>query len=225
MKPVFVFLLFLLLSFSLGACTPLKALPPDHLSASQHEDRAEQMIQNQDYRGAATQMALAIAKAPEDAHLYLLRGSLLEALGRNRQAEEAYRTGLKLTAAGSSLAADFSYRLALFYLLKERSPAQARPLIPAVPADSIPGLDLQAVLQLQQDKPRAALQTINQALSEQPDENETARLLYHGALAYQRLKDRADLNLAIFRAVGRAEDPDLVEDIQRFWTGIKSSNK
>lgn len=225
MKPAFLLLCALMLAFGPVACAHLRPRAADPLSASQHEERAEQRIQNKDYAGAAREMALAIAKAPGDAHLYVLRGSLLEALERNEAARSAYQTGLGHAATGSDLAAHLSYRLALFYLLKDHAPTQARALLGAVPADSVPGIDLQALLQLQQDQPRQALATINQALAEQPDGNETARLLYHGALAYQRLKDPKDLNIAIFRAVGLAEDPALIMNIEHFWTAVNARSK
>ncbi|WP_432823238.1 tetratricopeptide repeat protein [Trichloromonas sp.] len=217
MNRISTLLLFLLLAL-LSGCS---ALLPDPLTAEQHLAQAEAFKAKRDYAAAADSLAKAIRKQPADGSLHLQHGELLEVAGMPEQARKTYRKGLETIAGGDSSRPELNYRLLQLLTLKLSAPDEAEPLLTAISAGSVRHLDARGCLAYGRGRHQEALQLFDQARLQTTDQDLTARILYHVALAYHQLGDDDHAMLALFHAINQAQSLGVSKDIEYFFNDLK----
>ena len=220
MKRIPALLLILFLS-PLWGCG---ALLPDPLSVEQHLTRAETLQAKRDYTAAADSLANAIRQRPTDASLYLRHGELLEAAQNPERAEKTYRKGLETVPVDAITRPELNYRLLQLLALKLEKPEQAAALLPTLPADSVRQIDARGCLAFGRGRHQDALRLFEQARERSTDQDLTARIFYHAALAYHRLGDDDHAMLALFNGINLALSLGVSKDIEYFFNDLKGLN-
>lgn len=218
MKPLFLSVIFL--------CTGCAFLQrPDPPMAETFRQEAEALVVQQDYAAAAERFAAAIRLHSDSGTLYLRRGELLERNDCPAKARRNYQTGLKKISADDPLRPELVHRLALLLALKLDSAAEARPLLLQLPIDSPRRDDLLGVLASIEGNQREALLRFNAALAQNPDKNLVATILYHAALAYQRLGDEKNTSGSLYNAINFTSNLATARDIENLWNRLKAGGE
>ncbi|PNU21520.1 hypothetical protein C2E25_01255 [Geothermobacter hydrogeniphilus] len=206
-------LIVLLLVTILGGCVVIGPQPDGELGRRQRQ-QAEQLIKGHDYQAAAKKLALATINLPNDNETFLRYGEVLEALGRQAEAAEVYHRALKNDGDRKN---QLRYRLALLQTLQLDQLPEAVALQRQLPPETFQAGDLQAVILLQQGRPRQALILLADLAKKVRAEDQAAHIAYHAALAYRSLKDDNNTYSSLYQAINRAENLGLIQQIQRFW--------
>ena len=218
--PLRLFLPFLLLL--LTGCAGLLA-PPDPRPVEEITAQAEMLVKNRAYERAAELYAKAIVKQPANGRYYLRRGELLEALGRDGDAREAYRAGLKNVDKAAPEHLSLMQFLALLSAEHLQDIDTAEDMLEQMPNGSGPKLDLSGYLYYQADQHELALKFYNQALGIATDPDQKAIVLYHAALVYDALKDEKNSVTSLFHAINQATHLGLIRDISVLWEKVNVS--
>ncbi len=216
------FALLLILCFLLlPSCGPLRL---DRLTAEQHLAQAETFKGKRDYASSAKSLGKALHKRPTDGSLYLQHGEMLEVSGQPERARKTYLKGLETTLDDDLSRNDLNYRLLQLLTLKLADPESAAPLLKAVAAGSAQHLDARGCLAYGLKRYQEALQLFAQAQEHTTEQDLSARLLYHSALAYHQLGDDDNAMLALFHAINRAQSLGVSKDIEYFFNDLKGLN-
>ncbi|WP_035559722.1 OmpA family protein [Hymenobacter sp. IS2118] len=101
------FLVWLLLLVPAWSQTPVKIAPPTNTKARNLLEKAQQQVKERDFIKAIESLNQLNEKFPSFGEPYLMKGSLLKAIGNNRGALAAYRDGLSKVALDASHAAEY----------------------------------------------------------------------------------------------------------------------
>jgi tetratricopeptide (TPR) repeat protein len=189
-----------------------------------HLARADALVEQRDYLGAAEAVGRASRQRPGVPSLVLRQGELLEAAGRPEAARKAYLRGMAEESADLVEKQELHYRLLLLLTLKLADAAGARPLLVQLPADSPRHLDAQGVLAYADGRYQEALLLFEQARETTAEQDLRARALYHTALAYARAGDPDLARLALFHAVNQAQSLGVRKDIELFFSRLQAPN-
>lgn len=189
-----------------------------------HLARADALVEQRDYLGAAEAVGRASRQRPGAHSLVLRQGELLEAAGRPEAARKAYLRGLDEEGADFVGKQELHYRLLLLLTLKLADAAGARPLLAQLSAGSPRHLDAQGVLAYADGRYQEALLLFEQARDATAEQDLRARVLYHTALAYERTGDTDLARLALFHAVNQAQSLGVRKDIERFFSRLQAPN-
>lgn len=201
-------------AWSTGTATPVE----------QHLARADALIEQRDYLGAAEAVGRASRQRPGAHSLVLRQGELLEAAGRPEAARKAYLRGLDEGNADLAEKQELHYRLLLLLTLKLADMEAARPLLAQLPAGSPRHLDAQGVLAYADGRYQEALLLFELARDAIDEQDLRARVLYHTALAYARAGDADLARLALFHAVNQAQSLGVRKDIEHFFSRLQAPN-
>lgn len=193
------------------------------MTVEQHLARADALIEQRDYLGAAEAVGRASRQRPGAHSLVLRQGELLEAAGRPEAARKVYLRGLE-ESADLVEKQELHYRLLLLLTLKLADAAGARPLLAQLPAGSSRHLDAQGVLAYADGRYQEALLLFELARDAIDEQDLRARILYHTALAYERAGDADLARLALFHAVNQAQSLGVRKDIERFFSRLQAPN-
>lgn len=193
------------------------------MTVEQHLARADALIEQRDYLGAAEAVGRASRQRPGAHSLVLRQGELLEAAGRPEAARKVYLRGLE-ESADLVEKQELHYRLLLLLTLKLADAAGARPLLAQLPAGSPRHLDAQGVLAYADGRYQEALLLFELARDVIDEQDLRARVLYHTALAYERAGDADLARLALFHAVNQAQSLGVRKDIERFFSRLQAPN-
>lgn len=194
------------------------------LNVEQHLARADALVEQRDYLGAAEAVGRASRQRPGGIALYLRQGELLEAAGRPEAARKAYQRGLEEEGGDLAEKKELHYRLFLLLALKLADAEGAKLLLGQLPAGSPRYLDAQGVLAYVGGHLQEALLFFEQARDASADQDLRARVLYHTALAYERSGDSDLARLALFHAVNQAQSLGVRKDIERFFSRLQAPN-
>lgn len=194
------------------------------LTFEQHLARADALVEQRDYLGAAEAVGRAARQRPGGIALYLRQGELLEAAGRPEAARKAYQRGLEEEGGELAEKKELNYRMLLLLALKLADAGGARPLLAQLPAGTPRHLDAQGVLAYADGRYQEALLLFEQARDATAEEDLRARVLYHTALAYARVGDPDLARLALFHAVNQAQSLGVRKDIERFFSRLQAPN-
>lgn len=209
--------LFLVVLFS--SC--LKTSPVDPQLALTLTQQAEDLFRIQDYSGAATTMAAAVAADPANLPLSLRLGELYEFTDRPDKALAVYAVISMDIGTAASLRDEASYRAALLLLLKLDRPGEAGTFLDRLPAKSPRRGDGEGVRMLVSGDPRRALILFNE-LSQHPLEQSVgARVAYHAALCFGRLNSLPEAFAALYQAINLAGTSIIARDIERYNDELK----
>lgn len=214
MKNLFFFFIFL--------CTGCVVLQRDPQMAETLRQEAEALLAREDYTAAAERLDAAISQDSDNCTLYLRRGELLERNDRPGIARRNYQAGLKKISADDPRRPELVHRLALLLTLKLDAAGEARSLLLQLPMDSPRRDDLLGVLTSIEGNQRDALRHFNAALVQNPDEDLTATILYHAALAYHRLGDEKNTSGSLYHAINDTRHLGIAWDIENFWNRLKT---
>lgn len=192
-------------------------------TAEEHLARADALVEQRDYLGAAEAVGRASRLRPEGISLTLRQGELLEAAGRPEAARKVYLRGLE-ESADLVEKQELHYRLLLLLTLKLADAEGARPLLAQLPAGSPRHLDAQGVLTYADGRYQEALLLFEQARETTAEQDLRARALYHTALAYARAGDADLARLALFHAVNQAQSLGVRKDIEHFFSRLQAPN-
>lgn len=201
-------------AWSTGTGTPVEA----------HLARADALVEQRDYLGAAEAVGRALRQRPGGMALTLRQGELLETGGRPEAARKAYLRGLNEGNADLAEKQELHYRLLLLLTLKLADMQAARPLLVQLPAGSPRHLDAQGVLAYADGRHQEALLLFEQARETTVEQDLRARVLYHTALAYARAGDADLARLALFHAVNQAQSLGVRKDIEHFFSRLRAPN-
>lgn len=193
------------------------------MTVEQHLARADALIEQRDYLGAAEAVGRASRQRPGAHSLVLRQGELLEAAGRPEAARKVYLRGLE-ESADLVEKQELHYRLLLLLTLKLADAAGARPLLAQLPAGSSRHLDAQGVLAYADGRYQEALLLFELARDVIDEQDLRARVLYHTALAYERAGDADLARLALFHAVNQAQSLGVRKDIEHFFSRLQAPN-
>lgn len=193
------------------------------MTVEQHLARADALIEQRDYLGAAEAVGRASRQRPGAHSLALRQGELLEAAGRPEAARKVYLRGLE-ESADLVEKQELHYRLLLLLTLKLADAAGARPLLAQLPAGSSRHLDAQGVLAYADGRYQEALLLFELARDAIDEQDLRARVLYHTALAYERAGDADLARLALFHAVNQAQSLGVRKDIEHFFSRLQAPN-
>lgn len=193
------------------------------MTVEQHLARADALIEQRDYLGAAEAVGRASRQRPGAHSLVLRQGELLEAAGRPEAARKVYLRGLE-ESADLVEKQELHYRLLLLLTLKLADAAGARPLLAQLPAGSPRHLDAQGVLAYADGRYQEALLLFELARDAIDEQDLRARILYHTALAYERAGDADLARLALFHAVNQAQSLGVRKDIEHFFSRLQAPN-
>lgn len=188
-----------------------------------HLARADALVEQRDYLGAAEAVGRASRQRPGVPSLVLRQGELLEAAGRPEAARKVYLRGLE-ESADLVEKQELHYRLLLLLTLKLADAAGARPLLAQLPAGSSRHLDAQGVLAYADGRYQEALLLFELARDAIDEQDLRARVLYHTALAYERAGDADLARLALFHAVNQAQSLGVRKDIEHFFSRLQAPN-
>ena len=194
------------------------------MTVEQHLARADALVEQRDYLGAAEAVGRASRQRPGAISLVLRQGELLEAAGRPEAARKAYLRGLDEESAGLVEKQELRYRLLLLLTLKLADAESSKPLLTQLPAGSPIHLDAQGVLAYADGRYQEALLLFEQARDATAEQDLRARVLYHTALAYERAGDGDLARLALFHAVNQAQSLGVRKDIERFFSRLQALN-
>lgn len=194
------------------------------MTVEQHLARADALVEQRDYLGAAEAVERASRQRPGAISLVLRQGELLEAAGRPEAARKAYLRGLDEESADLVEKQELHYRLFLLLTLKLADAAGARSLLAEMSVGSPRHLDAQGVLAYADGRYQEALLLFEQARDATDDQDLRARVLYHTALAYERAGDVDLARLALFHAVNQAQSLGVRKDIERFFSRLQAPN-
>lgn len=189
-----------------------------------HLARADALVEQRDYLGAAEAVGRASRQRPGVPSLVLRQGELLEAADRPEAARKAYLRGLDEESADLVEKQELHYRLLLLLTLKLADAAGARPLLAQLSAGSPRHLDAQGVLAYADGRYQEALLLFEQARDATAEQDLRARVLYHTALAYERAGDADLARLALFHAVNQAQSLGVRKDIEHFFSRLQAPN-
>lgn len=204
----------------LSGCAALSPRPDVALGRQQRQ-RAEQLIKGRQYQQAAEQLALAVKNLPLDGETTLRLGEVLEALGHDPAAAEAYRSALTNRATDAN---QLRYRLGLLQSLRLGQLNEAVFLQKEIQTGSFEALDLQGTILIRKGEPRQALILYAKLAKTTQDEGKMAHIAYHAALAYLDLKANDDAFGNLYQAINRASHLGLIHQIQNLWNQFQPDN-
>jgi tetratricopeptide (TPR) repeat protein len=196
--------------------------PPDPRPAEEIVAQAEDLIRRKAYGEAAGLYARAIAKQPNNGSYYLRRSELLEALGRDGEARDNYRDGIKRQPKGASERTELLYRLGLLSAENMQDIDTAEDILAQLPPGSVQRLDLAGYLYFLANQPEEAIKVFNQALAVAQNADQKASVLYHAALIYHALNDEKNATTSLFLAINNATHLGLIHDISAMWSKVNT---
>ena len=201
---------------ALSSCAPAPQLTAT-LPAAEHAQQAENLIFQNNLAQAEKEYQLAILAAPSETTYYLRRAEILEILGLDQKAREAYTSALLDSDPAPEEYDRIHHRLILLLALKLANPQEASALLPHLTEGSFLYTDAAGAQALAQGHIAQALELFTQAQHIAYDNDDQALALYHVALAYHLLDDPKSTSAALYYAINFAENPALIKDIERLW--------
>jgi len=219
--PIFRFLLLCLIASLAAGCSKSRPAQPEtgapfvqgeNLAFAQKIDADQQNLRQK------------ILSSPDVTENYLRRSELLQILGKNQQALEVLQQALAKSQPTSAQKKTLIHRLVLLQALKLDRPDLTVELLPQLPPDSFLRFDAEAVISIGQNRPRAALESLEQAAALANSHDEQALNLYHQALAFHQMGDETRAVTALYHAINSAENRRLIKDIERLWVILDTQN-
>jgi tetratricopeptide (TPR) repeat protein len=202
----------------LQSCTPV--LPPaDPERAVRLRQEAFKFEFKKDFAAAIIPYEEATRYAPHDSSTYLKLAELQEAIQKPQDAYDTYETALRYLSATDPERERIQYRAALLLAEKLGKPGKAQKQIKQL-NQTVYKSDLAGVVALHQNQPRKALKEFQITTKQNMTENQSARVYFHVAQAYDRLGDEDLSRQALLVAVEKASSRDLKEDIKRFFEAM-----
>ena len=209
----------LLCSLVLAGCAALMP-PADPRPAEEIVSQAEALIKNKAYERAAELYATATAKESANGRYYLRQAELLEALSRDKEARNVYRTGLRHVDKATPEYQQLQHMLALVCAEHLQDFDTAEDILDELPPGSAARLDITGYLYYQANQYEQAIKAFNQALAAATGPEQKAYILYHAALVYDALKDEKNTVTQLFHAINQTSHLGLIRDVSILWSRV-----
>ncbi|WP_144401946.1 S46 family peptidase [Geoalkalibacter subterraneus] len=205
-------LLILGLVFGCSARIPETTSPSSTYASDKNRNGAfEQRLHE-----AEQSLAREIQAAPSETEKYLRRAEILEILQLEKEALQVLGQALNSSPTPSQKQ-KLIYRMAVLRALKLGDNAAAAQDLEQLTPESLFRLDAEAAVEIARNNPEAALRHLAQAASLAQNHDEQALVLYHQALAFQKMGEEDKAVAALYHAINRAENRVLIKDIERLW--------
>ncbi len=197
----------------LSACAP--APDTSGLSAEQHRQQAQKLLEVRDFPAAIEELRLALVGNPniEDALLY---ADLLESTGAFKKARRSYKKAARYPASEAQKRT-LIYRRALLEATKFDNLKTAGKLAKSLPASDSRFFDLESIQYFKQGQYKQALQKSQQALVKAQNNEEKGWAYFHMAQIYYELRIKRDTFRALFQAINNGRGYHLVTGITDYW--------
>lgn len=210
----------------LAGCAPPPPNPYAGLGIPELEVLVNEQLRRENYSAAADIHRNILAQDPDSPHRHLRQSELLEGASRWEESVEVYRQALRRFPADEPLRADLALHLSFVYAIPLKRTDRAEKLLDQIPdSRQLDRLDLQALIAVGHDDPRAALKLLHQAAALVQQTGVAARLDFHSSLAYRQLGQDENLHKALFQAVTYSDHLGLSRMIADFWNEINGYRK
>jgi len=205
-------LLILGLIFGCSARVSETTSPPS--SYSRDKSRNSAFVQS--LHEAEQSLAREIQATPSETENYIRRAELLEILQLEKEALNVLRQALNSSPTPSQKQ-KLIHRMALLQALKLGDAAAAAQDLEQLIPDSLFHLDAEAAVEIARNNPETAFRRLSQAAQLAQSHDEQALVLYHQALAFQKMGEEDKAVAALYHAINRAENRAVIKDIERLW--------
>ena len=213
-KPLLALAATLLLFLTGCAAT---ALRDDPRPVTEIVGLAEELRTAGDYATAAHLYAALASREPTVGQHYLRCGEMLEALGDDGAARKIYRKAILTVPRFTPVHLELMHRYALLDAENRFELETAERLLHAMTKGTMEQYDTVAFLLYQSGQHEKALELLEKAMGRAYTAEQKGLVLYHLALVYSRLQDRANTYGAIYYALLNTEHRGVQHDLEIFW--------
>lgn len=205
-------LLIFSLVFGCSATVSETTSPPNSYSS----DKSRNSAFEQRLHEAEQSLSREIQATPSETENYIRRAELLEILQLEKEALNVLRQALNSSPTPSQKQ-KLIHRMAVLRALKLGDEAAAAQDLGHLIPESLFHLDAEAAVEIARNNPETALRHLSQAAHLAQNYDEQALVLYHQALAFQKMGEEDKAVAALYHAINRAENRTLIKDIERLW--------
>lgn len=208
----------------LCACLPQRPDPETLRRVESLQTTAAGHFSRRSYAAAADTYAELWSLQPQTGQIVLDYALSREHLQEYGAAADLYRTFLADPAQPEALRRRAAYRLALLEDSHLNRPDAVILLLALLPEETPEAADLRAVIALQQNDPRRALQELNRARSKPLTDEMASIILYHAARAYHLAGETDRVRPTLYEAINHASFAPIAKEIEMFRDSLNRGN-